>query len=310
MPGPAAQADTIASGEPAAYAPTVVSDGSPTHERWLATADAEATPSIRRRVVALIAEAARLDGRSPLRTEDGATTLDVRGSVYLLRDGTRPGDGRHNRVVGFGIDAGDARDLEAWRSHYEPHGIPCQVDVPASAWNGPVERAFQTGGFEFAGASFTAFTDPRDLPAGEPGPVEVEELCAETLDTAFELLVRGGGRRGFEASVRDERARELRIGCHRVYVAKLDGIPRAVASSTWVNDAVYLAHAFTEPEFRGRGCQSALLSRRIQAAASEGATLVVTDTLFDGPSRRNVERAGMRVAFSPGWWVRTLARRS
>jgi hypothetical protein len=53
---------------------------------------------------------------------------------------------------------------------------------------------------------------------------------------------------------------------------------------------------------RGRGCQSALLSRRIADAAAAGCDSVASLAEFGSGSHRNLERAGLRVAFTQAVW--------
>ena len=59
----------------------------------------------------------------------------------------------------------------------------------------------------------------------------------------------------------------------------------------------YLADAATTPVFRRRGLQSALLRRRIGDASAARADTIFTGTSPFPTSRRNMERAGMRVHF-------------
>jgi ribosomal protein S18 acetylase RimI-like enzyme len=88
-----------------------------------------------------------------------------------------------------------------------------------------------------------------------------------------------------------------------LYVARLDGEP-AAAATLYLKDGVgYLADAATDPDFRGRGLQSALLRRRISDAAAVGADIVFSGAAPLSTSHRNMERAGMRVQFVRSLWT-------
>jgi GNAT superfamily N-acetyltransferase len=69
----------------------------------------------------------------------------------------------------------------------------------------------------------------------------------------------------------------------------------------------WLGVAFTRPEFRGRGAQTALLAARIDGARVAGATTLTTETgeRTDGrpdQSYRNIVRSGFREAYlRPNW---------
>lgn len=69
-----------------------------------------------------------------------------------------------------------------------------------------------------------------------------------------------------------------------------------------------LTFASTRPEYRGRGAQAALISRRIEEAASLGCDLLSVETGQDRPghsipSHRNVQRCGFKEAYIRGNYV-------
>ena len=64
----------------------------------------------------------------------------------------------------------------------------------------------------------------------------------------------------------------------------------------------YLANAATLPAMRGRGCQTALLARRIADAAAAGCDTIASLAEFGSGSQRNLERAGLRVAYTQAVW--------
>ena len=78
--------------------------------------------------------------------------------------------------------------------------------------------------------------------------------------------------------------------------------PAAVALLHMQDQIATLVAAATVPQFRGRGCQTALLQQRIVDAADAGCTLLVTQTRVGTASQRNMERAGMRVAYTSTIW--------
>jgi hypothetical protein len=95
-----------------------------------------------------------------------------------------------------------------------------------------------------------------------------------------------------------------RPGWH-LYLAFVEEAPAAVALLHIQDQIVSLVAAATVLQFRGRGCQAALLQQRIVDADDAGCTLLVTQTRVGTASQRNMERAGMRVAYTSTIW-RTL----
>ncbi len=87
----------------------------------------------------------------------------------------------------------------------------------------------------------------------------------------------------------------------RLYLAELDGVPVAAAALVIEGALGYLAAASTLPACRGRGCQTALIRRRISDAASAGCDEVCSLTA-NPVSRRNLERCGLALAYTKTAW--------
>jgi ribosomal protein S18 acetylase RimI-like enzyme len=86
------------------------------------------------------------------------------------------------------------------------------------------------------------------------------------------------------------------------YVATVDG-QEAAAGVLALHDRVgYLANASTVPAFRRRGCQTALVARRIADSAALGCDLIASLTTFGSGSQRTLERAGLRIAYIRTVW--------
>ncbi|HUI98152.1 MAG TPA: GNAT family N-acetyltransferase [Xanthobacteraceae bacterium] len=88
-----------------------------------------------------------------------------------------------------------------------------------------------------------------------------------------------------------------------LYVAHLDGRP-AAAAVLYLHDKVgCFADSATDPRFRGRGLQTALLARRWQDARAAGADIVCSGAALLSASHRNMERLGMRLQFTRAIWT-------
>jgi ribosomal protein S18 acetylase RimI-like enzyme len=88
-----------------------------------------------------------------------------------------------------------------------------------------------------------------------------------------------------------------------LYLARVDGRPVA-AATLYVKDGVgYLADSATDPSFRCRGLQIALLRRRIRDAGLAGADFVFSGAEPFSSSHRNMERVGLRLQFTRAKWT-------
>ncbi|WP_428774403.1 GNAT family N-acetyltransferase [Vibrio sp.] len=78
----------------------------------------------------------------------------------------------------------------------------------------------------------------------------------------------------------------------RCFVALINGKPAGWATMFIDGRIATLANAFTQPQYRGQGCQTALLNARIQEAKTFGIEMLLTDVIQDSVSSRNCISAG------------------
>jgi ribosomal protein S18 acetylase RimI-like enzyme len=138
--------------------------------------------------------------------------------------------------------------------------------------------------------------------AAEPA-LEVGDVRAEDVGVFADVLLRGHGVPDAERA-RDPGSIErwLAIDGWRLYLARVDGEPAGAAVLTVGDGIGYLANASTLPEYRRRGVQTALIARRLADASAAGVELVCSGTAFGSPSQRNLERAGLHVAYTKAVW--------
>lgn len=200
-----------------------------------------------------------------------------------------------------GLDPAAAARVGDVTALYRRLGLRGWTEVaPAAGVEALLER-LSAAGWSQAGF-WCSFHGPA---AAQPAPAGVEVAEAGEADMAdFARIhldgheVPGGDRDSAEAAVR---AWYGRPGW-RLYLARVDGAPAASAALTVGAGLGYLANAATLPEARGSGCQTALLSRRIADAADAGCEAVASLAEFGSGSQRNLERAGLRVAFTQAVW--------
>jgi len=87
----------------------------------------------------------------------------------------------------------------------------------------------------------------------------------------------------------------------RLFLARKDGNPAAVAAMHSSGGIASLALAATLPEYRRQGLHTALLQRRMYEAGLSGCELITAQAGFAGTSQNNMERVGLRMA-----WTRTV----
>ncbi len=93
----------------------------------------------------------------------------------------------------------------------------------------------------------------------------------------------------------------------RMCMAAIEERPVAIGVLYVGESGAFLTNAATIQDYRGRGCQTALLHVRIGCALREGCALVSADTTPYSQSQRNMERVGMRLAYQRVVWERPPA---
>jgi GNAT superfamily N-acetyltransferase len=86
------------------------------------------------------------------------------------------------------------------------------------------------------------------------------------------------------------------------FIAEWAGQPVASAALAIHDGVAHLAGASTDPAFRGRGAQGALLSDRLRYAAAMGCDIALMGAAPGSPSQRNGERQGFRIAYTRIKW--------
>lgn len=85
-------------------------------------------------------------------------------------------------------------------------------------------------------------------------------------------------------------------------IAHIDDLPAGVGVLYTENGIGLLADATTLPEFRGKGCHTAMIQHRIAQAEKQNCDLLTSFVEFGSTSHLNLEKAGLRVAYTKAMW--------
>jgi GNAT superfamily N-acetyltransferase len=222
--------------------------------------------------------------------------LERFGTAVAAVDPSRPELDFVNRVYDlWPEDEGQAGEIARF---YRDRGVRGWFEVAPSSRFEHLASALTAAGA--AQIDFHAVLHGRPR-AGERGEVEVQR--AEDPQLFAEVLLTGHGvpesaRARDSASV----ARWSTLDGWRLYLALVNGEPAGAALLALDDDVGYLANASTLPDSRNRGVQTALIAARIAEAVASGCDLVASQAQFGSASQRNLERAGLRVAYTKAVW--------
>lgn len=206
--------------------------------------------------------------------------------------------------LALGAPEASEADLEYALAWAAEHGAsPCVPLTPGLPGTAKAEAWLRGRGFEHGYAWMKFVRDPH--PPRFPAPdVEVVELAAADEEPFGTIAAVGFGMPTWAA---DFFAHLPGRDGWRCYVARVEGKALACAAMVIEDGVAEFGIAATLEEARGRGCQTALLRRRILDAAEAGCHTLFVETGERVPKRpsgsyRNILKAGFEEAYvRPNW---------
>lgn len=251
------------------------------------------------------------ESAAPDAIEERGIELETFGPIQASIVADLPGVQMMNLVLGAdepnAVEEGHLEEAIEW---VESFGVDYYVPLTPGALGTPsAEDWLNRRGFEQASRwiKFVRGASPPELP--EPPGVEVFELEKGEGEGLATIAAEGFGLPSWAGTFFfDLPGREG----WRCYVAVVDGIGQACGAMLVHEGLAGFGVAATMESARGRGCQTALLHRRILDAVASGChTLIVEagERTPDPPatSYRNIVQAGFRAAYlRPNWQPRRV----
>lgn len=205
----------------------------------------------------------------------------------------------------LGAAEAQTEDLEAATAWAEEQGatpyVPLTPDLPGSAG---AEEWLQRNGFTTAYGSMKFVRDPHPPRFPDPDGIEVVEVTAPDQEPFGTIAAIGFGMPAWGAEFFAHLPGRKGWRC---YVARIDGEAQGCGAMVIDDGIAELGIGATLEQARGRGCQTALLRRRIAAAAEAGCQTLLVETGERIPGRpeasyRNILKAGFAEAYPrPNW---------
>jgi GNAT superfamily N-acetyltransferase len=215
-----------------------------------------------------------------------------------------PEVGMLNLLLGAAEERG-CEDLAAAARWATSRGVAPYVPITPNLPGTPAAEAWlRESGYErqYAWMKFVRDPHPPRFPA--PDGIEVVELEAPDQEPFGTIAAIGFGLPSWAAAFFAYLPGREGWRC---YVAKIDGEAQACGAMLIAEGIAELGIGATLEGARGRGCQTALLHRRIRDAAEAGCDTLLVETgerVPDRPSAsyRNILRAGFEEAYlRPNW---------
>ncbi|MFC3491601.1 GNAT family N-acetyltransferase [Glycomyces rhizosphaerae] len=245
---------------------------------------------------AVITRKAELDFTA-IAVEDPNATLRRFGAAAATRLPTLPQRVPYNKVRGY--RSADRRALKEVLEFYAEQALLPAVEVWAGDATTELHHTLLDAGLAPSTPTVTLHARPRPEAAAPQAAVQEVGLNDERY---LEVLYGGYETPASDVVFRRMLAIEHSTPGLRRYVALIDGHPAAAGSLFTHNKVGYFAGAATLPKYRRRGCQAALIDRRLADAAAEGSDLVVVTAAFGSPSHDNLARHGFGITHTRTIW--------
>jgi len=226
------------------------------------------------------------------------------GRTTATRLGALPGHPAYNKARGFNND--DVGHLDAICAFFTDAALQPLIEVWAGDASAALGRRLARAGFYAAEVNVTLQTATGAQASTRPDPaIAIREVTADEDDSVYlDTLFHGYGLNTKGSSPQQAMMTiEHRSPRLRRYVAHVGGRPAAAAALYTTPQRAYFAGAATLPSMRGRGCQRALIQRRLRDAAATANDVVVT-TAFGSPSQTNLQRLGFGIVHTRALWRR------
>ena len=208
-----------------------------------------------------------------------------------------------NRIVG--IETVSDPQLDDLLALFRDLQIQCHFDMEPGILTKDLARRLMERGFYPSQCLTVLYGVPRAIATPVPPEVRIDEEGPE--ETAFWLEVLADVWEFKEEAERENVRNRWKGRCflpgYRNYIAYWEDTPAAVASLYLYQSIGKLSLGATAPAYQKRGCHTALIHRRLEAAAKAGCDLVMVETGVGSTSQHNMERAGLRIAYTMSTWI-------
>jgi GNAT superfamily N-acetyltransferase len=241
------------------------------------------------------------------------TFLDIdvlrRGNVRALVAPDLQEIGLFNLVSGLSFHEKDL--LEEILRFYQGHDVEkYYVEINPYFVSSGFLGYFASKGFTLSRFETYVYGGVTSTPTPASTSISIRDVTSSEVDLFADLHIQG-----YQEAL--ARVSETTLKLYRECLKVLYGYPGWHLSIAWIHDIpcgmgmlymqdgrASLAGGATLPNQRHHGIQTALLRHRIQVAAQNQCTLIVGQANVGSTSQQNMERLGLRTAYTGSTWTR------
>lgn len=232
----------------------------------------------------------------------GAQEL-VRGNTHAFVVQQIPGPA-FNTVRG--LNDRDLSYLDEIFSFYENRSIAFRIEVTPQNSSEHLFRKLTDKGYYQSGFHSSFLKSSSKISKASLSPkIEIRPLQKDEFDLFAAIYVNAFGLPSFiQEGVKHNNEILYDVPGWEFYLALRHNVPVGIGVLYVEGKLASLAAAATLPAFRGIGVQRALLQKRIENAVERGAKYITSEAAFGSGSHRNMEREGLKLAYTKAIWTK------
>ncbi|MBD7937220.1 GNAT family N-acetyltransferase [Cytobacillus sp. Sa5YUA1] len=204
-----------------------------------------------------------------------------------------------------GFCAEDELLLDKIIDWYDEKHIPARFEIAPSHYSRSLLKALHKRGFYQTDFHTTLYKQLPDTIKPVNHAIEIRTLRQDEFQTFADIYIQGFQMPSFLLEdVAQNNAVLYPLPEWKFYLTLVNHEPAGIGVLFCNEKGANLAAAATLPAFRQKGGQSALIQQRMQHAQEIGCKWIAGQASYGSVSQRNMERAGMRVAYTKAIWVR------
>jgi len=221
--------------------------------------------------------------------------------------------GLFNRVIGIGPE--HTAQLDDIVRFYELQGVPYRIDINPYRVSTDLLAGLVDYGFHESMFQSMLYGVPSVVPLELPPSVTIQDVTFERLERFVDVYMHGFQEalhgQGSEVGLLGSALEVLygRAGWQFSLVS-VDEKPASIGLLYIQDGVASLAGGATIPSFRNRGGQTVTLAQRFALAAEANCNLIVGQAEAGSVIQTNMERIGMRIAYTRAMWTRIRPSRT
>lgn len=225
----------------------------------------------------------------------------VKGRTYAFAVENIPGPA-FNTIRG--LNENDIPYLEEIVEFYKKLSINFRIEITPANSSETLFRALTERGFYQSGFHTSFMGEALNINGQSfQSEVEIVPLKKDEFDLFASIYVEGFSLPSFiQNGIKQNNEILFDVPGWEIYVAYVENIPIGIAVLYIQSEIATLAAATTLPKYRGKGVQTMLIHKRIQVAIEKGAKYITSEAAFGSASHRNMERVGLKHAYTKALW--------